>query len=86
MPEEKQTFESALARLEEIVHALEQGNIPLEDSLKAFEEGIRLVRFCNGKLENAEQTVKILLDGGAREEDFPPMMPDDGNGETKTDG
>lgn len=80
MPEEKQTFETALARLEEIVHALEQGNIPLEDSLKAFEEGIGLVRFCNGKLESAEQKVKILLNGGTEEEDF-SALPQGGENE-----
>ena len=55
------TFESALARLESLVRALEAGNEDLDASLAAFEEGISLVRFCTEKLEAAEQKVKILL-------------------------
>ena len=55
------TFEAALARLEALVRALEAGNEDLDASLKAFEEGISLVRFCTEKLETAEQKVKILL-------------------------
>lgn len=73
MADSSQSFETALARLEEIVRKLEQGDITLDASLAAFEEGIGLVRFCNDKLEHAEQKVKILLDGGTREEDMPPM-------------
>ena len=55
------TFESALARLEDLVHTLEAGNTDLDASLTAFEEGISLVRFCTEKLTAAEQKVKILL-------------------------
>ncbi|MCK9419803.1 MAG: exodeoxyribonuclease VII small subunit [Nitrospirae bacterium] len=54
-------FERALARLEEIVQKLEQGDLPLEQSLKLFEEGIRLSRICNTRLEEAERKVEILL-------------------------
>jgi len=54
-------FESALARLEEIVQKLEQGDLPLEQSLKLFEEGVRLSRICNTRLEEAERKVEILL-------------------------
>ena len=61
--EEKQTFESALARLEKIVRGREEGKLTLEDSLAAFEEGVSLVKFCTGKLDAAEQKVKILLEG-----------------------
>ena len=67
------TFEEALHRLEEIVHILEEGNSPLEQSLSVFEEGIRLVKFCNEKLDTAEQKVKLLLvgeDGSVSAEDF----------------
>ena len=70
---ENLTFESALSRLEEIVHTLEEGNTPLSDSLTVFEEGIRLVKFCNESLDKAEQTVKILLkgeDGTVKEDPF----------------
>jgi len=61
MPKEK--FEDALNKLEKIVSKLEEGDIPLEESLKLFEEGIRLSRFCNQKLGEAEKKVEILLKG-----------------------
>jgi exodeoxyribonuclease VII small subunit len=54
-------FEAALARLEEIVKELETGDLPLEQSLKLFEEGIKLSRLCNKRLEDAERKVEILL-------------------------
>ena len=54
-------FEAALARLEEIVKELETGDLPLEQSLKLFEEGIKLSRLCNKRLEEAERRVEILL-------------------------
>ena len=48
------TFEAALQRLEEITRVLETGSVSLDDSLKLFEEGVSLVRFCNEKLESAK--------------------------------
>ncbi len=54
-------FEVALARLEEIVQELEKGDLPLEQSLKFFEEGIKLSRICSKRLEEAERKVEILL-------------------------
>lgn len=54
-------FETALARLEEIVQELEKGDLPLEQSLKFFEEGIKLSRICNKRLEEVERKVEILL-------------------------
>jgi len=57
----KKTFETALARLEEITEELEQGEPSLEQSLKKFDEGIELVKFCNTKLEEARQKVDLLL-------------------------
>jgi exodeoxyribonuclease VII small subunit len=54
-------FEPALVRLEEIVQELEQGDLPLEQSLKLFEEGIKLSRICNTRLKEAERKVEILL-------------------------
>jgi len=73
MNENQMTFEAALARLEEIVKLLESGTAPLDESLKMFEEGVALVRFCGGKLDNAEQKLKILVkkqDGGYEEQNF----------------
>jgi exodeoxyribonuclease VII small subunit len=58
----KEKFEEALSKLEKIVSKLEKGDIPLEESLKLFEEGIRLSRFCNQKLDEAEKRVEILLE------------------------
>ncbi len=55
------TFEDALKRLEEVLEALEHGNLNLEDSVKAFEEGVELVRFCHGKLDEVERRVELLL-------------------------
>ncbi len=54
-------FEAALGRLEEIVKELESGDLPLDLSLKLFEEGIKLSRICNKRLEEAERRVEILL-------------------------
>lgn len=74
MNEEKKndmTFEEALRQLEVLVKKLESGDVALASSLAAFEEGISLVRYCTEQLENAEQKVKILLDGA--------------DGKTKTD-
>ena len=54
-------FEECLTRLEQIVTALEAGNLPLEDSLRAFEEGIVLARHCARYLDEAERRVELLL-------------------------
>ena len=59
--EEIPDFEAALGRLEEIVKALEDGELALDSSLELFEEGIRLSRLCHGKLEQAERRVEMLL-------------------------
>jgi len=53
-------FEDALARLEQIVHTLEAGNLSLEESLTAFEEGIRLAKSCAKYLEEAERRIELL--------------------------
>ncbi|RII27285.1 MAG: exodeoxyribonuclease VII small subunit [Geobacter sp.] len=54
-------FETSLKKLEEVVRKLEGGELSLEDSLKAFEEGVRQAAFCNKKLNEAEQRVEMLL-------------------------
>ncbi len=59
MPDTK--FEDAMARLEEIVQSLEGGELSLEESIKAFEEGMKLARFCSKKLDEAEKKVSILI-------------------------
>ncbi len=54
------TFEQALSRLEQIVKALEGGNVPLEDLIKLFDEGTSLVKLCTERLDKAEEKVKLL--------------------------
>ena len=54
-------FEEAMERLENIVESLESGDLSLEESLKIFEEGMKLVNFCSKKLEEAEQKVTMLI-------------------------
>ncbi len=51
-------FEEALARLEAVVEALDTGSTSLDESLALYEEGIKLIRFCNEKLDTAEQRVE----------------------------
>ena len=67
-------FEKKLSRLEEIVAKMEVGDLSLEDSLKSFEEGVKLSRECTSQLSSAEQKVKVLLSvdatGKATTEDF----------------
>ena len=65
-------FEAAMRDLEEIVERLEHGDLPLEESLKAFERGILLTRNCQTALKEAEQKVEILLKkaGEERVENF----------------
>ena len=57
----KLDFETAMRDLEELVERLEQGDLPLEESLAAFERGIMLTRSCQTALKEAEQKVEILL-------------------------
>ncbi|MBE9573568.1 MAG: exodeoxyribonuclease VII small subunit [Proteobacteria bacterium] len=68
---EKQ-FEDAMKELEEIVKRLESGDLSLEESLKIFEEGIALSRYCFKKLEEAEKRVSILIkdEEGIKREPF----------------
>ena len=70
--DEKMTFEQALARLEQIVKALEGGNVPLDDLLGLYDEGSTLVRFCTEKLGAAREKVKTLQlqNGVLTEENF----------------
>ena len=55
------SFEEALQQLEQIVQKLEKGELPLEESLTLYEEGIRLSRFCHAKLEEAEGKIELLM-------------------------
>ena len=54
-------FEVSLEKLEKIVHRLEEGNLPLEDSLKAFEDGMHLAKLCEERLNEAQKKIEILM-------------------------
>ena len=69
----KQTFEESISRLEQIVRAMERGDVALEESLKLFQEGTELVRNCQKLLDEAQMQVKKIMtavDGSPVEEDF----------------
>ena len=73
MEKKEKTFEESLARLEEIVRALEGGTAPLGDSLTLFEEGVSLVKNCGEMLDTAERKIRILQkneDGTYDEQNF----------------
>lgn len=55
------SYESNLARLRQVVESLERGSLPLEDSLRLFEEGMRLSEVCDGQLAAVEARVKVLV-------------------------
>ena len=73
MNPQNKTFEESMARLEQIVRAMERGDVALEESLKLFQEGTELVRSCQKLLDDAQLQVKKILTapaGSPVEEDF----------------
>lgn len=71
--EEPKTFEDAMSRLDAIVAKLEEDKLPLEEMLARYEEGITLARYCGGKLDAAEQKVRLIAeksDGTVTLEEF----------------
>ncbi|MCU7932292.1 MAG: exodeoxyribonuclease VII small subunit [Candidatus Thiodiazotropha sp. (ex Codakia rugifera)] len=77
MPRKKKlpAFEEAMNELESLVESLEQGDQPLEESLKSFERGVTLTRICQTSLQEAEQKVRIL-NGDAQASDLVPFSDD----------
>ena len=67
----KKNFEESLAKLEQITAELESGELSLEDSLKMFDEGVKLAEFCNRKLDEAHKKVNILLKKGDELQEAP---------------
>lgn len=57
----KKSFEQYMKKLEQIIHELESGELPLEKAIKKFEEGIQLSQFCSKKLDETEKKITILL-------------------------
>lgn len=73
MNQKNASFENNMQRLEQIVRAMERGDVPLEESLKLFQEGTALVRSCNQLLDHAQLQLKKIMtapDGSPVEEDF----------------
>ncbi|MCD6225074.1 MAG: exodeoxyribonuclease VII small subunit [Deltaproteobacteria bacterium] len=71
----KQTFEKAISLLEQIVQDLETGDLPLEEALKKFEEGVNLSKTCSRKLDETEKKIRILMNdnnGNVTEKPFIP--------------
>jgi exodeoxyribonuclease VII small subunit len=73
-------FERAMAELEQLVEKLEKGDLPLEESLAAFERGVALTRTCQAALRQAEQKVELLLQKPGGEAERVPFD-DDGRDE-----
>ena len=73
MNQKNQSFEQNMTRLEQIVRAMERGDVALEESLKLFQEGTELVRSCNKLLDEAQLQVRKIMsapDGSPIEEEF----------------
>lgn len=62
MDKESMTFETAMERLENVVRALESGEITLDKSLELFEEGVALARVCSARLDEVEAKIEVLLE------------------------
>jgi exodeoxyribonuclease VII small subunit len=73
-PADAAPFEATLAQLEELVARLESGDLPLDDALRTFEQGVRMTRECQAALSNAQQKVQQLLARGSSTilEEFEP--------------
>ena len=66
------SFEEALEKIEEIIEGLEEGNLPLKDSVNKFKEAVELIKFCNKELKEVEMSVQKIVDkdGKIKLEDF----------------
>ncbi|MBE6965101.1 MAG: exodeoxyribonuclease VII small subunit [Ruminococcaceae bacterium] len=73
---EKNTFESSIKRLEEVVRLLEKGDAPLNEALALFEEGTSLIKNCSKMLDDAEQKVTLLVKGAVPQEQ--PFVAEEG--------
>ena len=78
-------FEAALTELDAIVKKLEDGDVPLEQSLQLFERGVQLSRFCHARLEEAERRIEILNERGQLQ-DAPAGLLTDDEGTSRTRG
>ncbi|WP_024303246.1 exodeoxyribonuclease VII small subunit [Pseudogulbenkiania sp. MAI-1] len=65
------SFEASLAQLEDIIQAMESGDMPLETALTSYKQGVELIKFCQAKLADAEQQLKILENNELKTLDLP---------------
>ena len=73
----KKTFEQSLKELEKIVQELESGDLPLEEAVKKFEEGIQLSKFCSEKLDETERRITMLVKNSQGNLSEEPLVSDD---------
>ncbi|CAN5600790.1 hypothetical protein BH24ACI2_BH24ACI2_15410 [soil metagenome] len=77
MNAKNQTFEASLKELERIVRGLEEGDLSLEESLKLFEDGVKLSRECQERLNQAERRIEVLLKDGDDNPTLQAIQPED---------
>ena len=79
MAKKKMSFEQALQRIEEIVSEIEEGSVPLEESIEKYGEGIKLIEHCRTVLGNAEKKIQLLTKAQDQDQTLTPagQLPDD---------
>ena len=73
----QKTFEQSMKQLERIVQELEDGNLPLENAVKKFEEGIKLTKLCSEKLDETEKKISVLLKNSESQMVEKPLVAED---------
>ena len=73
----KTTFEQSMRKLEKIVQELESGDLPLEEAMQKFEEGIKLSRLCSEKLDETEKKITLLMQDKRGNVSKKPFIPED---------
>ncbi|MFJ7735504.1 exodeoxyribonuclease VII small subunit [Lysinibacillus sp. NPDC097287] len=73
MTKQQQTFAEAMTALEEIVRQLEQGDVPLENAIDLYKQGMELSQFCHSKLQNAEEQLISIVQETGETKDFDPL-------------
>ncbi|MFS0689702.1 exodeoxyribonuclease VII small subunit [Sporosarcina sp. 179-K 8C2 HS] len=80
MSEETLRFEEAMSKLEGIVQKLESGDVPLEDAITLYKQGMELSAYCHGKLQDAEKQLISIIDDNGQAAPFDPAKGRDSNG------
>lgn len=80
MAEQSLRFEDAMSKLEQIVQKLEAGEVPLEDAITLYKEGMELSAYCQGKLQDAEKQMISIMQPDGKEQPFEPTEGETSNG------